>query len=375
MVVPAVSLGMQAGLFALISPIDFLRQHFCYAAGFFLRLASLLTRQLSNSAEASITVGPFGPGILLLLGGLFILLPVMRKKSLARAYGFLSLLLFAMYFCISSYRNILYPSWTMTIIDIGQGDSILLTTPSGNHILVDSGDNSRIDSGKDIIVPYLHHIGVLKLDALVITHPDKDHFGGSESILKTFPVSEIWLTSCALQEQKTEWLDVLDEAKERNIPLREIHRGFIWKENFFELRALHPAGHANNPQAPQDCGDANEGSITLRAKGLGHSAILTGDLTIAGERKIMQAGTYLKSDVLKLGHHGSKTSSGRAFLEAVQPDLALISSGRKNKFRHPHKQVTDRLDSLHIPYLNTAKSGTIDVQFMEDTIMVRTMLD
>jgi len=370
-VVPAVSWGMQAGLFALISPLDFFRQHFCYAAGFFLRLASLLTRQLSSSAEASITVGPFGPGILLLLGGLFILLPVMRQKKIARAYGFFSLLLFSLYFCISSYYSILYPSWTLTAIDIGQGDSILITTPSGKHILVDSGDNSRTDSGKDVIVPYLHHIGVLQLDALVITHPDKDHFGGSESIIKMFPVKEVWTTACAIQEQKQEWQEVLEEAQERNIPLRKIRRGFLWKENRFELQAIHPT----EPSPPTNCGDSNEGSITLRARGLGHSAILTGDLTIAGEKRIIRSGTYLKSDVLKLGHHGSKTSSGRPFLEAVQPKLALISSGRKNKFRHPHKQVTDRLDSLHIPYLNTATKGTIDVQFMEDTVMVHTMLD
>ncbi len=366
-VVPAISWGMQAGLFALISPLDFLRQHFCYAASFFLRLASLLTRMLSDSSEASVTVGPFGPALLLALGVLFLVFPVIRKNKVARMYGFVCLLLFATIFCISSYKKVLFPSWTLTIIDVGQGDSILLTTPSKKNILIDSGPNDKQDAGKDIIVPYLHYIGVMQLDALVITHPDLDHFGGAESILKSFPVKELWVTECSRTELKEAWLLTLEQAIDRNIPIRDISRGFTWKEPLFELKAIHPSQGI--------CKETNEGSITFRAKGLEHSAILTGDLTIAGEKEILQSGAYLKSDVLKLGHHGSKTSSGVHFLNEVSPQLALISSGQKNRFRHPSKQVIRRLDSLQIPYLNTAKNGTISVTFTSDTTMVQTMLE
>lgn len=365
-VVPAISWGMQAGLFALLSPFDFLRQYFCYAASFFLRLAGLFTRVLSDSAEASITVGPFPPAMLLPLGALFLLFPLFRKNRIARIYAFCSLLAFSVLFCIDSYTRIVHPTWALTAIDIGQGDSILITTPSGKHILVDAGPNDRRDSGKDIIVPYLHHTGVLRLDALVVTHPDADHFGGSESLLKMFPVKEIWISHCAVGTQKPDWQDVLRDARERDIPIRIIHRGFRWKESLFEIEAVHPR--------PGICGETNDESITLRAKGLGHSAVLTGDLTKSGEKEILKTTAYLKSDVLKVGHHGSKTSSSPPFLAAVAPHLALISSGRRNKFRHPHKQVTARLDSLHIPYLNTAKSGTVTVTFSEDSVAVETML-
>lgn len=365
-VVPAISWGMQAGLFALLSPIDFFRQHFCYAAGFFLRVASLLTRLLSDSTEASITVGPFGPAILLILGAAFLFLPICRKNAIARAYSFACILLFSFLFCIGAYSHVIWPSWQLTIIDIGQGDSILLTSPSGKNFLIDAGPNDKQDSGKDIIVPYLHHIGVLQLDALIITHPDADHFGGAESIITSFPVKEVWTTECARTEPKEEWLNTLAEASGRDIPIRDIRRGFTWSESNFEIRAVHPQ--------PIGCGETNEGSITLRVKGLGHSAVLTGDLTTAGEKEIMRNGAYLKSDVLKLGHHGSKTSSGRPFLEAVAPQIALISSGRHNRFRHPSKQIINRLDSLHIPYLNTAEKGTITLQFTPDTLLVHTML-
>ncbi|MCQ2060900.1 MAG: DNA internalization-related competence protein ComEC/Rec2 [Fibrobacter sp.] len=367
-VVPAISMGMQAGLFALLSPLDFLREHFCYAAGFFLRLASLLTRFLSDSAEASLTVGPFGPAILLLLGSLFILFPVVRKNSIARTYSLICFALFAGIFCYESYTKILSPRWSLTAIDVGQGDSFLITTPSGKNFLIDAGDNSRTDSGKDIIIPFLHYSGIIALDALIITHPDADHFGGAESILKSFPVHELWISACARTEDKEDWQDVLSVAADRKIPIRDVGRSFLWSEMHFKLKALHPY---DGPNAT--CGEVNTGSITLQAEGLGHKALLTGDLTTAGEKEILKTDIPLKSEILKLGHHGSKTSSSRKFLEAVRPRLAIISSGRKNRFRHPHKPVINRLDSLQIPYLNTATSGSIMMEFAHDTTVIKTM--
>ena len=366
-VVPAISMGMQAGLFALLSPIDYLREHFCYAAKFFLRLASLLTRLLSDSAQASVTVGPFGPAILLLGGFLLLLIPLFFKSRIARRASLFCLLSFSVLFVFNSFHAANTPSWRLTTIDVGQGDSHLITTPSGAHLLVDAGDIKRQDSGKDIIVPYLHHIGVSHLDALIITHPDQDHFGGALSLIKTFPVKELWITDCARIEAKEEWQQIISEAYRREIRIRDIVRGFRFKEKLFDLKVIHPE--------TKHCIDANTQSITIRAAALGHSVLLTGDLTVQGEKEIMTTDAYLKSDVLKLGHHGSKTSSSRKFLTQVSPSLALISSGRKNRFRHPSKQVIQRLDSLQIPYLNTAQRGTIDVIFREDTMMVNTMLE
>lgn len=361
-VVPSISMGMQAGLFALLSPLDVFREHFCYAAKFFLRLASLLTRILSDSAEASATVGPFGPSILLLFGGLILLLPIYNKNKLARKYALACLLIFGSIFVYSGFKQIHKPCWKMTTIDIGQGDSHLITTPSGKHFLIDAGDTD-----KDIIVPYLHHIGVQHLDALIITHPDLDHYGGSLSIIKTFPVKELWITDCARIEDKDNWQQVISESYRRDLIIRDIERGFLWKENLFQIQVLHPD--------TKICTDVNTQSITFRAKGLGHSALLTGDLTIAGENDILKKDFYLKSDILKLGHHGSKTSSSKEFLKVVQPRLAIISSGRHNRFKHPSRQVINRLDSLGIPYINTAEKGSIDIVFSNDTILVNTMLE
>ena len=366
-VVPAISMGMQAGLFALISPLDILREHFCYAARFFLRLASLLTRLLSDSSEASVTVGPFGPSILLLAGFSILVLPFFRKNRIAKWFSLSCLLLFCALFTYNSYHKIIVPQWSLTTIDVGQGDSHLITTPGGSHILIDAGDIKRTDSGKDIIVPYLHHTGVSKLDILIITHPDQDHFGGALSIIRTFPVKELWFTDCARIDGKENWQQIISEAYRRGIITRDIQRGLSYKENLFEIKVIHPD--------TRRCIDANTQSITFRAKGLGHSAILTGDLTTQGEAEILKTDSYLKSDILKLGHHGSKTSSSLRFLKQVEPRLAIISSGRKNRFRHPSKEVIRRLDDLKIPYLNTAKNGSIDIRFRPDTMMVNTMIE
>ncbi|WP_407457051.1 DNA internalization-related competence protein ComEC/Rec2 [Fibrobacter sp.] len=366
-VVPAISMGMQAGLFALLSPLDILREHFCYAARFFLRLASLLTRLLSDSPQASMTVGPFGPSVLLLCGFSLLLFPMFFRSRLARRFSLGCLLLFSALFAGGEYCRVFEPSWSISTIDVGQGDSHLITTPSGRHLLVDAGDTKREDSGKDIIVPYLHHIGVSQLDALVITHPDQDHFGGAFSIIKMIPVKELWITDCARIEPKENWQQVIAEAYRRGVVIRDIHRGFMYREPLFEIRVVHPE--------TKHCIDPNTQSITFRAKGLGHSAVLTGDLTIQGEKEILATDAYLKSDVLKLGHHGSKTSSSRMFLTRIRPSIALISSGRKNRFRHPNKEIIRRLDSLKIPYLNTAERGTIDMIFRTDTMVVKTMIE
>ena len=366
-IVPLISWGMEAGLFALLSPFDFLTETFCSAASVMLRSASLLTRLLSDSSAASVTVGPYPPFVLLLMGFVFALLPSTRRSRLGGILFVLGILFFSCLYFVCSYRDVTLPSWKLTAIDIGQGDAILITTPSGRNILIDSGPNDRRDSGKDIIVPYLRHMGILNLDALVVTHADADHFGGVLGIVGSFPVKELWVSECARLEPKPAWIKTMAVALERGIPLRDIGRGFTWSDNSMEIRALHPVSAGT-------CGETNEESITFRVKGLGHSAVLTGDLTVAGEKKILRSHAFLKSDVLKLGHHGSKTSSSRSFLRAVGPKLALVSSGRKNRFHHPHKQVVERLDSLGIPYLNTAKRGTITVQFTPDTMLVETML-
>ncbi|MFA6342523.1 MAG: hypothetical protein WCX75_06685, partial [Fibrobacteraceae bacterium] len=112
----------------------------------------------------------------------------------------------------------------------------------------------------------------------------------------------------------------------------------------------------------------NSESITLRIQGPGGSALFTGDLTVEGEKEILATDIPLQSDIIKLGHHGSKTSSSEAFLEKVHPKIALVSAGKNNRFKHPSKEIVERLKNHHIPMLNTANVGSITFQFEKDSL-------
>jgi len=370
-VVPCVSLGMYAGLFLAISPLEILQQNFGAAADTFLRIAAFLTKLLSDSPSAQVTIGPF-PVPILCLTSLFCVLLTLWKIQFYRRIAILISCGIAIFFCVAVIKFYLQPEWNLTVLDVEQADSILLETPNGKNFLFDAGLGNRKPNGsvsehnnaaKNRIVPHLRYKGIRSLDAVIITHADADHYGGLEELIKTFPVKEVWISECAHTENKVEWQSVLSKVYQANIPVRDVSAGFYYRENClgkscFEMRALHPVSSAFG------CGETNKESTTFAVHGLGHSALLTGDLTKEGEKEILtrlQNNPKLSPDVdfLKLGHHGSKTSSSVEFLNAVSPYYAVASAGRKNMYRHPHKAVTDRLDSLHIPWLNTAKVGCV----------------
>lgn len=353
-VVPLVSLSMYAGLFTILSPFDFLQQHFGAAAGGLLRLAAFFTKSLAESPSSQMTLGPFPVPVLLLFGVFCSCLPLISKETFYQKVSIFSLLSIALCFLGQSLFSIVFPSWKVTFIDVGQGDSILLETPLKKNFLFDSGNGGKKNDGVNKIIPYLRYSGLQKLDAVIITHPDADHFGGLENLIKEFPVKEIWISNCARIEEKITWQKILDNATSLNIPIRDIEAGFFYYEKNFFLESLHPDTF--------QCGETNEESLTFQASGFNQQIVLTGDLTTKGEKEIINRNMAGPSTLLKLGHHGSKTSSSREFLEITEPKYAIISSGKRNRYKHPSKEVIERLDSLKIPYLNTANNGSIFVE-------------
>ncbi len=368
LVVPLVALAMQAGLFTIISPVEFIQYPFADAASFYLRLAALITQNLADSPGAAMTVGPFATWILC-LGALALLGSLLFFRNVwARRLVIGITLILSGFFLYSEIEHQLKQDWSFTVLDAGQGDCILLKSPGRDYFLIDAGVNKgKRNFAEDKIIPFLRNQGILELKALIITHPDADHFGGASSLLKMFPVKEVWTHECARLEAKPEWQEVLATAFLKKIPVRDVHRGLLYKEilafpfidsSRWEMQIVSPD--------PFVCGETNSESITLRVSGPGGSALFTGDLTIEGEKEILATDISLKSDVLKLGHHGSKTSSSREFLVQIQPQLAIVSAGRNNRYKHPHPEVIKRLDSLQIPVLNTAKAGSITIDFEKD---------
>ncbi|MCL1966810.1 MAG: MBL fold metallo-hydrolase, partial [Fibromonadales bacterium] len=261
------------------------------------------------------------------------------------------------------------PSWSAVFLDVGQGDGILLRSPAGRFYLVDTGPPLKKRSlAKDKIIPYFRSQGISKIDAMIISHPHADHYGNAADVLKEFPVQELWTTECAQSVRDPGWQAVLNMARAKGLEIKNLRTGLNLREEMllsktdWNITVLYPDSLLCDK-------NQNNNSIVLNIHGLGQTLFLTGDLEKQGERALAEAYSntpLIKADILKLGHHGSKTSSTRDFLERVSPSSAIISVARKNHYRHPSKEVLERLDSLGIRRYGTHEKGSIEVEFSSD---------
>lgn len=231
-------------------------------------------------------------------------------------------------------------------IDVGQGDSILLT--QGEHsMLIDAGDNScgtRVQS-------YLQANSIDTLDYVVGTHPDSDHIGGLDVIIYKFYCNQIWMPDYS-KDTKT-YEDVLASVKEKNYKITSPTAGDTFWLGQAQIQVLSPKENADYGD------DANNYSIAVKVTYGNNSFLFTGDCEEAAEREMLHSGFDLRADVMKAGHHGSDTSNSRAFLEAVQPKVCVISCGEENDYGHPRAEVLNNLRDLGIEVYRTDEQGTI----------------
>jgi len=245
----------------------------------------------------------------------------------------------------------------VTMIDVGQGDAILVEFPNGKHLLVDSGPKSqRFNSGEKIIVPLLKRIGISKIDYFVITHPHSDHIGGAESVVKSLRVDSLFMG--LLDSTNREVRNLLECAQTRNTGLKEIRAGNqIFVDPNMRIYVLYPT------QSMPAEKNLNNSSLVLKII-YGNTSILTvGDAEIPAEqRMIKRYDGLLSSTVLKAGHHGSITSSSEEFLQAVHPAMALISVGNHNRFSDPSPFILSRFKAYSIAVNRTDKLGAIIIE-------------
>ena len=232
--------------------------------------------------------------------------------------------------------------------DIGQGDAIFIEGPDGFQILVDGGPNSTILEKLGKEMGYFDR----SIDIVVATHSDKDHAGGLMDVLKYYNVGEVWIG--ALENyyfSQSEFLRVLEEKK---ISLRYVKTGDDFNFNGLEVFVFNPP--------PNEKLKDNESSVVLKVLYGGVSFLLTADITVGVEKKLIEsARNALDSDILKAAHHGSKTSTSEEFLEAVSPEIAVIQVGKDNLYGHPHQSVLERFERLGIPFFRTDKNGDIEI--------------
>lgn len=249
------------------------------------------------------------------------------------------------------------PFGQVSIIDVGQGDSILVTTPIVRKtFLIDTGGKLsfpqkdwQIRISKNQVetstIPYLKSQGISKIDRVFLSHKDVDHVGNLPTLLKKFPVSEVSFGT-GMQDNKS-IRDIISNYP--NIKFSSLKQGDTFEANGISWNVLWP-----KIRSVGENGD----SLTLLAKVNQKNWLFTGDLDIAGEEKILND-YKVKIDYLKAGHHGSKTSTGDKFLNEVKPNLALISAGVNNRYGHPSKETIKRLDKYGVTHMNTADYGMI----------------
>ena len=249
----------------------------------------------------------------------------------------------------------------VTAIDVGQGDGLFLAFPDGKLMMLDggglaahgSGRKPRIDTGEDVVSAYLWSRSIRRLDAVALSHPHEDHIGGLAAIVDNFRPKELWIAAVA---NTPEWRHLQETARRRHVRIVRLECGQRFRYGGAAIEVLAPLpDHEPSADAP------NNDSLVLRVSYGRRSFLLTGDIERRVERQLADAGTLARADVLKVAHHGSKTSSTEPFLDQVQPAFAMISDGFENQFHFPNPQVLDRLDSLHAAVLRTDQDGLVSV--------------
>ena len=278
----------------------------------------------------------------------------------------------ALLFTVLPYMD---PRLKVTFLDVGQGDSAVIELPHRQAVyLIDSGGVLRFDTeafkekkrpyeiGRQVVAPYLKGNGISSLDMFIISHPDADHAEGAEEIFKLFPVGQLHLTPGSATNALMVQLAPATAETEVVFPAE----GANWTVGQTQFAYLSPADAEY---------EGNNDSLVLLMKTGDYRILFTGDLEAEGEGDLLESyeSELAGLTVLKVGHHGSKTSSSEEFLAALKPALSIFSTGVDNRYGHPSPEVLERFTDLELNTLNTAENGTIRLLYDKGEIELETM--
>ena len=243
-------------------------------------------------------------------------------------------------------------------IDVGEGDCILIQMPNNKNILVDTGN---LSAGYKV-EKYLKSKNISQLNCIIITHMHPDHVGGIFYILPQIRTNIIYYNGYTPQENEF-FFELIDLTKDLNIPMKILNAGnklFFGEVTLDVLSPIEPLS-----------GDMNGDSIVVKIIFGKVSFLLTGDLNINGEKRLIEAGCNLKSDVLKVGHHGAEDSNSEEFMDKVRPKIAVLSVGKNNRYGFPSNVVIERFKIKEISLYRTDIDGTIIIQTDGDIISTK----
>ncbi|NQU68440.1 MAG: DNA internalization-related competence protein ComEC/Rec2 [Candidatus Marinimicrobia bacterium] len=242
----------------------------------------------------------------------------------------------------------------ITFLDVGQGDSCIIQDDQIT-ILIDAGYGGfGRDMGQQIILPFLAYEGIKNIDLLIMSHPHSDHIGGISAILESVPVNAIWSTFTDYKSQLN--TSNLDLCKSKQIPIEYVNPGEIYQLGKLTLTCLYPTERIG-----KSARNVNNASIVLRIDHEENSILFVGDMESEGETWVTKIPTINQMDIIKIGHHGSTTSSTDLFCNQVDAKIGIISVGKNNKFRHPSQEIIDRWENQGTQIFRTDQTGAVTV--------------
>jgi competence protein ComEC len=253
---------------------------------------------------------------------------------------------------------------TVAFLNVGQGDAIFIQAPNGVQVLIDGGPDATVLRELGQVMPFYDR----SINVVIATHPDQDHIGGLVDVVQNFSVDHVIESGVTGDTATAERFNFLVEEKidSQHIATRGM-RVHLDQARGIYMDILHPAYDVSRMR------DTNDASVTARLVYGETEFLFTGDISERIEKELVAKGTpmTLESDVIKLGHHGSKTSSSREFLESAQSEVAVVSAGCDNRYGHPHTDVISRVEQLGMLILDTCTGGTIVMESDGEVIVVQ----
>lgn len=364
-IIPFMSIVVIIGfLSTILGMIDiYLAQFLIGSVYYILRFFTYTCKVVENINFNNVIIGR--PSIIVIIGLytmlIFIGYAFYDKYLLKKRKKFINIGMVIFIICV--FIAILSPRpFNITMLDVGQGDSIVGISDDG-VFLVDGGGSNSFSTGDSIVLPYLKSKGINSIDFVFVSHNDTDHIKGIVEILDKINIKNLFLPLNISVDEN--YLELLNIAYNKNIPIYTLQKGdklTLGNNTVFDI--IHPNKDFNSK-------DDNNNSLVFKLTYKNNSMLFTGDIENNAEKFILENNLNLSADILKIAHHGSKTSTSEDFVKKVNPSIALISCKENNIYNHPDEQTINTLKNNNISIYGTYKNNAISINFYKDNFKIK----